>query len=273
MPARRLTPIETQFTSNRVPDDSHAHASIKSAPSRPMDCSGTGSGSSAPRKIARPFATGPGSSPADLEGKVVLDAGCGMGRYLRIAAESSASLIVGLDLSHAVVAARELTAGSPDVGVVRGDLLRLPFAAGELRPDLLAGRARPHARPPRGVPRAGPALEARRPDRHLGLPARAGRRRMDHERPACHFDPSAARPARTPLPVGRADRRPQAEADGQPMAADRAHWASPCTWRPSASRCIPIPRSACATRSTGTLPGTCRGIPSTKSPAGSATPD
>ena len=27
-----------------------------------------------------------GLSPADLEGRVILDAGCGMGRYLRIAA-------------------------------------------------------------------------------------------------------------------------------------------------------------------------------------------
>jgi SAM-dependent methyltransferase len=69
-------------------------------------------------------------SPSDLDGKLVLDAGCGMGRYLRTAAESSASLIVGLDLSRAVVAARELTAELPHVAVVRGDLLRLPFAPG-----------------------------------------------------------------------------------------------------------------------------------------------
>jgi SAM-dependent methyltransferase len=67
-------------------------------------------------------------SPADLAGKVVLDAGCGMGRYLRVASESSASLIVGVDLSRAVVAARELTVDRPSVTVVRGDLLRLPFA-------------------------------------------------------------------------------------------------------------------------------------------------
>jgi SAM-dependent methyltransferase len=65
---------------------------------------------------------------ADLEGKVVLDAGCGMGRYLRIAAESPAKLIVGLELSRAVAAARELTAGLTRVAVLRGDLLRLPFA-------------------------------------------------------------------------------------------------------------------------------------------------
>src|SRR5262249_30716410 len=69
-------------------------------------------------------------SDADLEGKVVLDAGCGMGRYLRIAAESTAFLIVGIDLSHAVVAARELTAHLSQVGVVRGDLLTLPFPPG-----------------------------------------------------------------------------------------------------------------------------------------------
>jgi SAM-dependent methyltransferase len=71
-----------------------------------------------------------GLSAADLEGQVVLDAGCGMGRYLRIAAESSARLIVGLDLSEAVLAARELTSDRRDVAIVRGDLLRLPFAAG-----------------------------------------------------------------------------------------------------------------------------------------------
>jgi SAM-dependent methyltransferase len=66
----------------------------------------------------------------DLDGKLVLDAGCGMGRYLRVAAESPARLIVGLDLSQSVVAARELTAGLSQVCVVRGDLLKLPFDAG-----------------------------------------------------------------------------------------------------------------------------------------------
>ncbi len=59
---------------------------------------------------------------------MVLDAGCGMGRYLRIAGESSARLIVGLDVSGAVAAARELTAELPQVAVVRGDLLRPCFA-------------------------------------------------------------------------------------------------------------------------------------------------
>jgi SAM-dependent methyltransferase len=64
-----------------------------------------------------------------LHGACVLDAGCGMGRYLRIAAEGGAR-VVGLDLSEAVVAARELTADYPGVSLVRGDLLRPPFAPG-----------------------------------------------------------------------------------------------------------------------------------------------
>jgi SAM-dependent methyltransferase len=68
-------------------------------------------------------------SAADLDGKLVLDAGCGMGRYLRIAALGPARGIVGMDLSRAVEAARELTADLPRVSLVRGDLLRLPFAA------------------------------------------------------------------------------------------------------------------------------------------------
>ena len=81
-----------------------------------------------PEEDRATFRSRTGLSPADLEGSVILDAGCGMGRYLRTAAESSARLIVGLDLSEAVVAARELTALHPGVAVVRGDLLRLPFA-------------------------------------------------------------------------------------------------------------------------------------------------
>jgi SAM-dependent methyltransferase len=87
-------------------------------------------------RIVRPdedratFRNRTGLLPAEIAGKVVLDAGCGMGRYLRIAAESPARLIVGVDLSLAIVAARELTAGRPNVSIVRGDLLRLPFAPG-----------------------------------------------------------------------------------------------------------------------------------------------
>ncbi len=71
-----------------------------------------------------------GLEAGDRSGGVVLDAGCGMGRYLRVAAESPASLVVGLDLSLAVTSAAETTAGHPRVAVVQGDLLRPPFPVG-----------------------------------------------------------------------------------------------------------------------------------------------
>jgi SAM-dependent methyltransferase len=66
-------------------------------------------------------------SAADLAGKLILDAGCGMGRYLRVAATGPDRQIIGVDLSRAVEAARELTADLPGISLVRADLLRLPF--------------------------------------------------------------------------------------------------------------------------------------------------
>lgn len=70
-----------------------------------------------------------GLTAADLQGATVLDAGCGMGRYLRVAAELGAAQVVGVDLSRAVAAARELTAEFPQVRVAQADLFRTPFAA------------------------------------------------------------------------------------------------------------------------------------------------
>lgn len=82
-----------------------------------------------PEEDRATFRNRTGLGPAELAGATVLDGGCGMGRYLRIAAEAGAR-VVGLDLSEATLAARELTADLPGVSVVRGDLLRPPFAEG-----------------------------------------------------------------------------------------------------------------------------------------------
>jgi SAM-dependent methyltransferase len=68
-----------------------------------------------------------GLSTEFLDGKLVLDAGCGMGRYLRIAAGEPCRHIVGMDLSRAVEAARDLTRDLSNVSLLRADLLRLPF--------------------------------------------------------------------------------------------------------------------------------------------------
>ncbi len=70
--------------------------------------------------------------PNEIEGKRVLDAGCGCGIFSSIFAELGASLVVPFDMSRSgLEAARSIAAGrGVDVHPVRGDLLRLPFADG-----------------------------------------------------------------------------------------------------------------------------------------------
>jgi SAM-dependent methyltransferase len=60
-------------------------------------------------------------------GQRVLDAGCGKGRHLRLAAAFGAKEVVGIDLGPAVDAAAQNTADLDNVHVVQGDLTRPPF--------------------------------------------------------------------------------------------------------------------------------------------------
>jgi len=64
----------------------------------------------------------------DLQGRVVLEAGCGMGRFLDVVSRDGASLAVGVDLSSAVDAAAENLGARPNVLVLQGDIFRLPLA-------------------------------------------------------------------------------------------------------------------------------------------------
>ncbi|WP_435007250.1 class I SAM-dependent methyltransferase [Tundrisphaera lichenicola] len=82
-----------------------------------------------PEEDRATFRNRTGLTPGDLTGTLVLDGGCGMGRYLRVVAECGAT-VVGMDLSRAVEAARDLNARSKNVSVVQGDLFRPPFAEG-----------------------------------------------------------------------------------------------------------------------------------------------
>ena len=68
-----------------------------------------------------------GVDPRDLKGKLVLDAGCGGGRYAVLAGRHGAK-VVGVDLSAAVEKAAALCAELPDVAIVQADLLELPLA-------------------------------------------------------------------------------------------------------------------------------------------------
>ena len=67
-----------------------------------------------------------GVAPADLAGKLVLDGGCGGGRYSRLAGSHGAR-VFGVDLSAAVDKAASLCAGLPDVCIIQADLLDLPL--------------------------------------------------------------------------------------------------------------------------------------------------
>ena len=68
-----------------------------------------------------------GVAAHDLAGRLVLDAGCGGGRYARLAARHGAR-VVGVDLSSAVEKAAALCAEWPRVAIVQADLLDLPLA-------------------------------------------------------------------------------------------------------------------------------------------------
>ncbi|MDQ3665039.1 MAG: methyltransferase domain-containing protein [Acidobacteriota bacterium] len=64
-----------------------------------------------------------------LKGKWVLDAGCGAGRFLDVAADSEAE-VVGLDISSAIDAARVNLAGRKNVHLVEASIYEPPFRPG-----------------------------------------------------------------------------------------------------------------------------------------------
>jgi SAM-dependent methyltransferase len=81
------------------------------------------------RESETDFRNRTGLEPRDLRGKLVLDVGCGMGRFADIASRWGAR-VVGVDLSAAAeVAARNL-ADREAVRIFRADVFSLPFAPG-----------------------------------------------------------------------------------------------------------------------------------------------
>jgi SAM-dependent methyltransferase/uncharacterized protein YbaR (Trm112 family) len=72
------------------------------------------------------FAEKTGFTPPDLKGKLVLDVGCGAGRFLDVASRWGAN-VVGIDLSFAVEASQKNLGDRPNVSVIQADVFRLPF--------------------------------------------------------------------------------------------------------------------------------------------------
>jgi len=71
-----------------------------------------------------------GLRPEDLAGKLVLDAGCGMGRFLDIISRQSTATVIGFDLSAAVEAAQRNTGSRPNAYIVQADIMKPPFPEG-----------------------------------------------------------------------------------------------------------------------------------------------
>jgi SAM-dependent methyltransferase len=69
------------------------------------------------------------SLPSEYRGKLVLDAGCGNGRYAKLANDWGAR-VVCVDISTAVEIAQSNVGTRPDVAVVQADLFKLPFKPG-----------------------------------------------------------------------------------------------------------------------------------------------
>lgn len=68
-----------------------------------------------------------GFTPEELSGKLVLDVGCGMGRYAEVASRWGAN-VVGIDLSSAAEVAAQNLSGRSSVTIFQADVLALPFA-------------------------------------------------------------------------------------------------------------------------------------------------
>lgn len=65
--------------------------------------------------------------PAALQGKAVLDGGCGGGRYAYLLGKAGAQLY-GIDLSRAVQKAKTTCQDLPNVKIFQADVFKLPFA-------------------------------------------------------------------------------------------------------------------------------------------------
>lgn len=79
------------------------------------------------RESEESFRLRTGLGPESVRGKLILDAGCGMGRFAHVVARWGGK-VVGVDMSKAVEAAAENLAGFDDVGIAQADLRKLPFA-------------------------------------------------------------------------------------------------------------------------------------------------
>lgn len=78
------------------------------------------------RESDETFRAKTGLRPEDVAGRLVLDVGCGMGRFADVVSRWGGK-VVGVDLSLAVEAAYTNLAGRANVRILQADLFQLPF--------------------------------------------------------------------------------------------------------------------------------------------------
>jgi SAM-dependent methyltransferase/uncharacterized protein YbaR (Trm112 family) len=66
-------------------------------------------------------------TPDFFRDKIVLDAGCGMGRFLRLAADFGSREVIGVDLSQSVDVAYQHVRHLPNAHVIQADIMTLPL--------------------------------------------------------------------------------------------------------------------------------------------------
>jgi len=76
---------------------------------------------------AKRFKEVTGLDSEGLKDKIVLEIGCGMGRFLEIAAKNARE-VIGIDLSFSVDAARDNLRHLPNVHLIQADIFNLPLA-------------------------------------------------------------------------------------------------------------------------------------------------
>jgi SAM-dependent methyltransferase len=84
---------------------------------------------SASRESLETFVQKTGFGEADLRGRLVLDVGCGAGRFMDVVRRLGGEC-VGLDLSYAVEASQRNLGRQPGMHVLQADVFRLPFRPG-----------------------------------------------------------------------------------------------------------------------------------------------
>jgi len=83
----------------------------------------------ASRESEETFRAKTGLTPEEVAGRLVLDVGCGMGRFADVVSRWGGR-VVGIDLSLAVEAAHANLGGRENVRILQADLFRLPFHHG-----------------------------------------------------------------------------------------------------------------------------------------------